>query len=128
MTFDYSITSLTCDGRVFLVLVADGSSGGSMISSPDAHGVLSAADRRQIAWSCPTKDGTSGTVTLANQEYDLAKGAIFLISLKANQTKVEQVAVDMSKLQGGKAEEKLGAVGETEPRLKAFLKECRGEK
>jgi len=36
--------------------------------------------------------------------------------------------VDMSKLQGGKMEEKLNAVGETEPRIKSFLKECRGEK
>jgi hypothetical protein len=119
---------LTCDGRVFLVLAADGSSGGSMISSPGAHGVLSAVDGRKIAWSCPTRDGTSGTVTIADQEFDLAKGAVFLVTLKAKQTKVEQVAVDTSQLQGGKTEEKLTAVGETEPRIKAFLEECRGEK
>src|SRR5262249_18336048 len=71
VTFDYSITSLTCDGRVFLILAADGSSGGSMISSPSAHGVLSAADGRRIAWSCPTRDATSGTFTIAGQEFDL---------------------------------------------------------
>ena len=41
---------------------------------------------------------------------------------------MEQITVDMAKLQGGKVEEKLSAVGETEPRIKAFLKECRGEK
>jgi hypothetical protein len=128
VTFDYRVTSLTCDGRVFLVLTANGSSGGSMISSPSAHGVLSAADGRKIEWSCPTRDGTSGTLTIAGQEFDLAKGAVFLVSLKANQTKVEQLAVDMSNLQGGKMEERLNAVGETEPRIKAFLKECRGEK
>jgi hypothetical protein len=128
VTFDYSITSLTCDGRVFLVLAADDSSGGSMISSPSAHGILRATDGRQIPWSCPTRDGTSGTLTLAGQELDLGKGAVFLISLKAKQTKVEQIAVDMSKLQGGKVEEKLNAVGAAGPRIKAFLKECRGEK
>jgi hypothetical protein len=128
VTFDYDITSLTCDGRVFLVLAVDGCSGGSMISSPQAHGVLSALDGRKIAWSCPTRDGTSGTVTIAGQEFELAKGAFFVISLKAKQTKVEQIAVDMSKLQGGQMEEKLNAVGETEPRIKAFLKACRGEK
>jgi hypothetical protein len=128
MTFDYSITSLTCDGRVFLVLAADGSSGGSMISSPEAHGVLRATDRRQIAWSCPSRDGTSGTLTIAGQEFDLAKGAVLLVSLKANQTKVEQLAVDMSQLQGGEVEEKLIAAGEMEPRIKAFFKACRGEK
>jgi hypothetical protein len=128
VTFDYTITSLTCDSRVFWVLAADGSSGGSMISSPKAHGILRATDGRQIAWSCPTRDGTSGTVTIAGQEFDLAKGAVFLVALKANQTKVEQLAVDMSQLQGGKVEEKLNAAGETEPRIKAFLNACRGEK
>ena len=127
-TFDYDITSLTCDGRAFLVLAVDGSSGGSRISSPSAHGVVSAVDGRTIAWSCPTRDGTSGTATIAGQQYDLSKGAVFLISLNAKQAKVEQVAVDMSKLQGGKMEEKLRAVGETQPRIIAFLKECRGEK
>jgi hypothetical protein len=127
VTFDYSIASLTCDGRVFLILAANGYSGGSMISSPSAHGVLRATDGRQIAWSCPTRDGTSGTLTIAGQEFDLAKGAVFLVSLKANQTKVEQVAADMSQLQGGKVEEKLNMVGEAEPRIKAFLKACRGE-
>src|SRR6516165_1126375 len=71
VTFDYDITSLTCDGRVFLVLAADGCTGRSMISGPKAHGVLSAVDGRNIAWSCPTRDGTSGTVTFAGQEYDL---------------------------------------------------------
>jgi hypothetical protein len=128
VTFDYDFKSLTCDGRVFLVLAVDGCAGGSMISSPSAHGVLSAVDGRKIAWSCPTRDGASGTVTIAAQEFDLAKGGAFLISLKANQTKVEQIAVDMSKLQGGKMEEKLNAVSELEPRIKAFLKECRGDK
>jgi hypothetical protein len=127
-TVNYDITSLTCDGRVFLVLVADGSSGGSRISSPGAQGVLSAVDGRKIAWSCPTGDGTSGTVTIAGQQFDLAKGAVFLISLKAKQTKVEQTAVDMSKLRGGKVEEELDAVGEPEPRIKAFLEQCRGGK
>src|SRR5262245_54529328 len=128
VTFDYDITGVTCDGRVFLVLAADGCSGGSMISSPSANGVLSAVDGRKISWSCSTQDGTRGTVTVAGQQFDLAKGAVFLISLKAQQTKVEQIAVDMSALQGGKILEKFNTVGDAEPRIKAFLKECRGEK
>ena len=33
VAFDYEITSLTCDGRVFLVLAADGCSGGSMTAA-----------------------------------------------------------------------------------------------
>jgi hypothetical protein len=126
--FDYDIISLTCDGRVFLVLAVDGGSGGGTIISEKTQGTFYAVDGRTIPWSCTTRDGAAGTVTIAGQEFELGKGAVFLISLKAGQTKVEQLAVDMSKLQGGKMEEKLNAVGETAPRIKAFLKECRGEK
>jgi hypothetical protein len=128
VAYNYSITSLTHDGRVFFVLAADGTTGGSMTASENTRGTLHAADGREVSWSCATPDGTGGTVTVAGQQFDLAKGAVFLVSLKGNQTKVEQLAVDMSRLQGGKVEEELDAVGESEPRVKAFLKECRGEK
>jgi hypothetical protein len=126
--FDYDITSLTCDGRTFLVLAVDGRSGGGMIISEKTQGTFCAVDGRNVPWSCTTRDGVAGTVAIAGQQFELAKGAVFLISLKAGQTKVEQLSVDMSKLQGGKMEDKLNAVGETEPRIKVFLKECRGEK
>ncbi len=131
--FAYQIVTLTCDGRPFLVLVADGCSGGSVHSSPRANGVLSAVDGRKVAWSGTTTDGTSGTVTIAGQQFDLAKGAVFLIQLKDKRAKVEQIAVDTAKLQGdkiveGKMRERLIAVGDSEPRIKAFLKQCRGEK
>jgi hypothetical protein len=126
--FDYTIEHLTCDGRVYLVLVADGCSGGDSGSGRTARGQLYAVDGRKIAWSCTTQDGTSGTVIIDGQQFDLGKGGVFLVSAKENKTKVEQLAVDMSKLQGDKMEDKLTAVGEAEPRIKAFLKECRGEK
>ncbi len=113
---------------MFLVLVADGSAGGAMTASANTRGMLHAADGREVPWSCATRDGASGTVTVAGQQFDLGQGAVFLVSLKGNQTKVEQLAVDLSRLQGDPVEEKLDAVGESEPRVKAFLKECRGEK
>jgi hypothetical protein len=128
MRFDYDIISFTCDGRTFLVLAADGVAGGGWTISENMQGVLAAVAGRQIPWSCTTRDGRAGTVTIADQQFDLGKGVVFLISAKANPTKVEQLAVDMAKLQGGKVEEKLSAVGEAEPRIRAFLKECRGEK
>jgi hypothetical protein len=109
-----------------------------MISSPKANGVLSAVDGRMIDWSCPTRDGTSGTVTIAGQEFDLAKGALFLISLRGKRTKVDQVGLNLSKGQGSELQQSqiqqsqihliLDATGGVEPRVQAFLKGCRGEK
>ena len=71
--FDYTIEHLTCDGRVYLVLVADGCSGGDSGSGRTARGQLYAVDGRKIAWSCTTQDGTSGTVIIDGQQFDLGK-------------------------------------------------------
>jgi hypothetical protein len=126
--FDYTIEHLTCDGRVYLVLAADGCSGGDSGSGQTAHGQLYAVDGRKIAWSCTTPDATSGTVTIDGQQFDLAKGAVFLVSAKENKTTVEQMDVDMSKLQGGPVQDKLPALADTEPRIAAFFKEAGGDK
>jgi hypothetical protein len=126
--FDFNIEHLTCDGRVYFVLAADGCSGGGSGSGRNAQGQLYAVDGRKIAWSCTTQDGTSGTVTIDGQQFDLAKGAVFLVSAKENKTKVEQLAVDMSKLQDGPVQDKLPALADTEPRIAAFFKEARGDK
>jgi hypothetical protein len=125
---DYTIEHLTCDGRVYFVLAADGCSGAGSGSGPTARGQLSAVDGRKVAWSCTTQDGTSGTVTIDGQTFDLAKGAVFLVSAKENKAKVHQLAVDMSKLQGGPVQDKLPALADTEPRIAAFFKDARGDK
>jgi hypothetical protein len=126
---NYEFERLSCDGRVFLVVAANGCSGGS--SSGEAgsfRGQLHARDGREIAWTCSTKDGTDGTVTVDGQRFDLSKGALFLVSTSGKTTKLEQIAVDMSKLQGHSTpdhpfQEKLEALGSAQPPIAAFFKE-----
>ena len=124
----YEIVRLTCDGRVFLVLAANGCAGGSSSSGLTFRGKLHALDGREIAWSCSTRDGAHGAVTVDGQRFDLSKGAVFLVSTQEQKTKVEQLAVDMSKLQGASGpghpfREKLQALGDAEPRIAEFFKE-----
>ncbi len=127
-TVNYTIEHLTHDGRVYFVLAADGCSGGGAGTGQTSRGQLHAVDGRNIAWSCSTTDGKSGTTTIDGQPFDLAKGAVFLVSAKADKTKVEQLAVDMSKLQGDPVHEKLKGLADTEPRVAGFFKEARGVK
>jgi hypothetical protein len=123
----------TCDGRVYLVVAADGCSGGSSSSESGPTGSttggrLNAVDGRKIAWSCTTADGTRGTATIDGQQFDLANGAVFIVWAKDKKTRVEQLALDMAKLQGGPVPQKLRALAETHPRIAAFFKEADGGK
>ena len=125
---EHHIERLSCDGRVFLVLAANGCSGGS--SSGDGgifRGQLRALDGREIAWSCSTRDGAQATVIVDSQRFDLSKGGVFLVSTNDKKTKVEQLAVDMSKLQGRSTpdhpfREQLQALGDAQPGIAEFFR------
>jgi hypothetical protein len=65
-----------CDGRVYLVLAANGCSG-SGGGSGTSRGQLHPKDGREIVWSCSTQDGKSGKVIIDGQEFDLNQGLSF---------------------------------------------------
>jgi hypothetical protein len=117
------------DGRVFLVLAASGCSGGSSGGRGGSfRGRIYALDKREIAWSCRTRDGVTGAVTIDGQKFDLGKGGVFLVSTADKQTKVHQLAVDMTKFQpppgpqGAWVSEKLQTLGGAEPQIADFFK------
>jgi hypothetical protein len=125
-----TVESVECDGRVFAILVLNGSwesaVDGGKVSSPTctARGRWRApAGRREIAWSCDTKNGTEGSVTVDGQNFDLSKGALFLVPTNETKAKVVQLAVDMSKLQGASVTERLRAMATTDARIADFLGE-----
>ncbi|MCX7048429.1 MAG: hypothetical protein NTX50_23455 [Candidatus Sumerlaeota bacterium] len=81
-----------------------------------------------IEWSCHAKDGATGIVKVNGQAFDLGKGGLLLISANDNKTKVEQLTVDMSKLQDAVAIDGLQALAKAEPRIAEFLKAPKAEK
>jgi hypothetical protein len=123
----YTVDHLTRNGRVYLVLAAGGCHGSTVNGGPPASGSLHAGRGREIEWSCATRDGARGTVTIDGQPFDLAKGAVFLVSTR-EKTQVEQLTVELSRLQGDDVRSRLVGLAETEPRVRAFLESCREEK
>jgi uncharacterized protein (TIGR03067 family) len=106
----YDIAYSTFNGRVYLVLCADDCAGIPSRGGPPAWGELRASDGREVAWSCLTRDGTSGTFTIDGKKYELENGAVFLVSFRGGRTTVQQVAVDMAKLQGGQGDAQIAGV------------------
>jgi hypothetical protein len=127
--YDYDIMPLTRDGRVVLVLASNGfSSSGGGTNDHGYVGYLKTADGERIEWSCTSKDGKSGAVVIAGQQFELSKGAVFLLTAKQNPLKVEQLSPDLSKLPNAESKELPDAIRNVDPRVVEFLKAAQGEK
>jgi hypothetical protein len=125
-TTAYTVQRLTCDGRVYLFLAANGCKGsGGGGGSGASRGQLHANDGREIVWSCSTPDGKSGDVVIDGQGFDLSRGGLFLVSTKDKPTRVEQLAVEAGQLQEGSDTEKFPELAKADPRVAAFLQSCR---
>lgn len=125
----YEAQALHRNDRVFLVLAANGCSGsGAGGGSLGFRGQFRALDGRGIDWSCRTRDGVHGSVKVDGQRFDLSKGGLLLVSTDDRKTRVDQVAVDLTRLQvsrtlqGPSVAERLQALGDTEPRIAEFLR------
>jgi hypothetical protein len=61
-------------------------------------GVVERPDGRKVTWDCVTPDGRTGTVGIDGTKYDLANGALFLVSVRGPGPTVRQLAYDVSRL------------------------------
>jgi hypothetical protein len=109
------VEQLSCDGRVFAVLAANGSSKGT--SSGEGNGTFRGEflvpDGRKIAWSCSTSDAERGTMTISGQRFELREGGVVLVRTNEPEIKVRQLVVEQSKVQA--------ALGERLRRLAAVV-------
>ena len=123
VVLNYMLHAPTCDGRPALLLAAEECQGlDAVVPLPDGvQAEILAADGRKIQWSYRTQDGRGGTATIDGRQFDLAKGAVFLISARQGKTTVEQVAIDASKLRDDTTVQFLGWA-KTEPQIAAFYK------
>jgi hypothetical protein len=88
-------------------------------------GSRSTSDGHQMSWKAVTTDGKAGTVTIADKDYPLADGRVFLVRAKEGPVQVTQVKHDLSDLTPGPATWDLLAKQNAE--VKRFVNEA-GEK
>ncbi len=129
---DYGISFLTHNGEVYCVVISNGGSGG-VNGGPPASGRLRAPDGSTVDWTCHTRNGRSGPVTIGSARFELADGAVFLVDLRPqaapqSSPATAQVKLDTALLQGGPVEQRLDLAAKSHPELAAFVKACRTAK
>jgi hypothetical protein len=125
----YTVERLVCDDQVYMVLAANGCSGGGGGGGSGAYrGQLLAKDGRPIAWSCSTQDTKSGKVVIDGKTFDLADGRLFLVWAKEVPVRVEQVVIDAEQLQRGSDTKNFPDLAQADARIAAFLEACKDAK
>jgi hypothetical protein len=121
-----SVDRLTCDGRAFAVLAANGSAGTtSGGGSGDFRGAFRIPPDREVAWSCKTADGKSGKVVIDGAEFDLASGGLFLVDTRQKPAKTEQLTVPADRLQEVTDARKFPDLATADSKVAAFLEACK---
>jgi hypothetical protein len=123
---NYAIVHLTYDSRVYFVMLVDGSSGGRVSSgSSGGNGEFPTRDGR-AEWNVRTRNGRTGRVTVAGQQFRLEDGALLLVSASAADLSVRQVNMDLDAFNEGNwsADDRVRRLAATNEEVAAFLKLC----
>lgn len=98
--------------------------GGSGVSSGPAKMVVTGSQRYgdapSIEWRCETTNGKTGTVTLGGQNYELAKGGMFLVDMTGDNPAVTQLTREIASI---KSKAELEALAKTDAEIKKFVGE-----
>jgi len=106
-------SSTVGNGIIFLIQGYDGlpimicSDGGNMSSGVSGRGTsnppvqksegyAASQDGRRLDWLIEKRNGQRTTCRLNNKEFDLQKGTLFLVRTKEGETKIDQLAQDLS--------------------------------
>jgi hypothetical protein len=128
---DTSVQYVLSTRGVALIIWSDangecGSSSDSNLFSSSARGFFSSANGRRIHWEWKRPREKGGDFLIDGTPHDLAKGAVFLVSTKANKVQVKQLDVDVSSLQPN--QRGLEALAKEEPRIAKFIGDASRQK
>jgi hypothetical protein len=122
------VNSCTWGGAPAFVLWTDLNNDASSSAEEQGSFVYSgsqtAPDGRKVRYRCRTRDGRTGDVTIDDRTYDLAKGALFLVSAREPRTRVLQLQRDVRQLTLSTA--KLQQFARDDPEMVAFFAGAKG--
>jgi hypothetical protein len=124
---NYQLISLLRDKQVYsLLAVCGSSSGGCSGSSGIPSGYWSARkDGRRIDWRFSSPDEKSVKLVIDGQEFDVPRGALFLISVADTPSRVEQLTIDPGQLQAAWEAISLMGLATADPQIAKFLDACK---
>jgi hypothetical protein len=125
MSFDHD--ALFRLGTAFVVWTegaGGGGSGGGSSEYTDEKGTrcdghLRAGGEHAFKFHCETKDGQTGKVTVAEKDYDLSEGNLFLVRAAGDQFVIEQLRRDLADVKFER--ESLLAFKRTDPEISGFF-------
>jgi len=100
------------------------SEGSGSTSDPVHHqrGYAIASDGRRVEWQLETTDGKRATFRMQGQQYDLAKGRLFLVTTRGEGVQVEQLNRDLSTI--NPTVEGCEAFARRDPDVSRFIREA----
>jgi hypothetical protein len=120
-----TITTAKYKGQIFLLLLVKNTngSGGSSSGSRISGQFFSPKGAEVLHWSCDSPDGETGSIAIASETFDLAKGGLLLVDPWGRKIVTQQVSVDLSQFQTGDVVERLKTIALTNPKVAAFLED-----
>jgi hypothetical protein len=123
--YSFSTAHLGRQGQSYVVLVANGSVGGTFSGGEGKfRGDLMVKDGEKIPWSCETLDGQTGKIVIDGKEFDLTYGGLFLVSTESRPRQVEQVTIRGTRLQTCTDAKQFLVQAKSEPQMARFLLSC----
>jgi hypothetical protein len=96
-------------------------SGGGRTGGASYKGHHLATDGRRVEFHASTTDGKAGTITVADVRYDLAKGALFLVSTQHTPPKIAQITFDTTNFP--KTRDQLIGLAKSNAEIRAFFEQ-----
>lgn len=110
------------NGEIAYLIWSDLGRSGGFKGGPEKGALFTHDPDRRIEYTIAEKEhGRDAVVTINGQEFQLTKGALFLVSMADEQTVIRQLDFDLSTVGSGESREKYKTVADSNAELQHFF-------